>query len=87
MEQPHQQTQWSEVDLFQTPTVLQTTLTVTLVGPISKASCDIHTISGDDPLCLEAWTWQLTPLGDAVEISIGLLRAELHRAIDSLSPF
>lgn len=87
MEQLRPETQWSVLPLWQTPTVLQTTLIVTLVGPISMASIDCLTISGDDPLAIEAWQWQLASLNAAVESSIAVLRAELDRAIDSLSPF
>lgn len=87
MEPLPQETQWSDVSLWRLPTVLETSLCVTLVGPRSMASIDCRTISGDEPLCLEAWTWQLARLDVAVETAIGALRHELYRAIDSLSPF
>lgn len=86
-EQQHRSIRWHAVDLWQMPTVLQTSLCLTLVGPISKASIDCRTISGDDPLRLEAWTWQLSHLNRAADTAIDMLRAELDRAIGSLSPF
>ena len=82
-----QQTPWFEPELWRMPTVLETTLCVTLVGPRSMASLNCLTISGDDPLCEEAWTWQLARLDQAVAMSIAVLREELNRAIGSLSPF
>lgn len=87
MEQPRRETRWHEACLWQMPTVVRTTLTVTLVGPRSMASIDCSSISGDDPLRIEAWTWRLAHLSSAVDTAIGELRAELDRAIDSLSPF
>lgn len=80
-------TAWFEQQLFQTHPVLQLTLTATLVGAAGLCSIECITISGDDPLSLEAWTWQLAPLGAVVTSSIDSLRQALNEAIDSLCPF
>lgn len=81
------ETRWSEAPLWRTPTVLQTTLTVTLVGPRSMASIDCLTISGDDPLAIEAWSLELVGFDELVTRCIDTLRAELKCQLGNVSPF
>jgi len=60
---------------------------VTLVGPISTASIDCLSISGDDPLAIEGWSWQLAHFDEVVNRSIDTFRAELQRQLRYVSPF
>lgn len=80
-------TPWREAPLWQTPTVIQTSLFVTLVGPISRASLSCQSISGDDPLSLESWTFEIAPFDDVIERAIGTLRTELECQLRYVSPF
>lgn len=79
--------QWSEVQLWRTPTVLQTNLSVRLVGPISTASLECFTLSGDDPLVLDEWTFQLVGFDQLLTACIDTITSEIKRQLRNVSPF
>jgi hypothetical protein len=60
---------------------------VTLVGPISRASIECFSLSGDDLHDLESWTFELVPFSELVNRAIDSMRAELERQLGDVSPF
>jgi hypothetical protein len=60
---------------------------VTLVGPISRASIECFSLSGDELHDLEAWTFELVPFSELVTRCIGTMAAELERQLGDVSPF